>query len=137
MPPRSRQSRQPAAQSPRPPQCDAASAPRDGARITPTADGATSPYPPLQVQHGRLLVPVRVVPRAAHELVSLEASEIAIHLVAPPVDGAANDALIALLAVRLHTSRRAVTIARGARARHKLLAIAGLDVREFWRRIAL
>jgi uncharacterized protein YggU (UPF0235/DUF167 family) len=118
-------------------QCDAAPAPSDRATAAATGDGAASAYPPLRVQGGRLLVPVRVVPRAAHVSVRLEAGEVAIHLTAPPVDGAANDALIALLAARLHTPRHAIAVARGGRARHKLVAIEGLDADEFWRRLAL
>ena len=46
---------------------------------------------------------------------------------APPVDGAANEALITLLAKTLGRPRTAVTLAAGAGARLKILDIEGLD----------
>jgi uncharacterized protein len=49
---------------------------------------------------------------------------------APPVEGAANDALIALLAKALSVPRSRVTIVRGATARHKRIAVAGLSAEE-------
>jgi hypothetical protein len=44
---------------------------------------------------------------------------------AAPVDGAANAALIALLADRLNLPRRDIAILRGVTARQKQVAIAG------------
>ena len=49
-----------------------------------------------------------------------------VRLQAPPVDGAANAALIALLAKLLGVSRRAVTIVAGERSREKRVHIAGI-----------
>lgn len=46
---------------------------------------------------------------------------------APPVDGAANDALVALIAKAVGRPRSAVTLAAGASARLKMLEIEGLD----------
>lgn len=46
-----------------------------------------------------------------------------VRLSAPPVDGKANDALVAWLAAELHLPRRAVRLERGASARRKLLAL--------------
>ena len=48
-----------------------------------------------------------------------------VRVAAPPVDGAANDALIAFLADALHVPRRAVRIVSGERSRQKRVAIAG------------
>jgi hypothetical protein len=50
-----------------------------------------------------------------------------IRLAAPPVDGAANDALIRFLAERLEVSRSAVRIEAGASGRSKVVAIEGID----------
>lgn len=47
---------------------------------------------------------------------------------APPVDGAANDAIVELLAATLGVPRRAVTIARGQTGRNKQVDVAGIDV---------
>jgi uncharacterized protein YggU (UPF0235/DUF167 family) len=46
---------------------------------------------------------------------------------APPVDGAANEALIALIAKAVGRPRSAVTLAAGASARLKMLDVEGLD----------
>ena len=49
-----------------------------------------------------------------------------VRLAAPPVEGAANDALIEFLAKRLGAPRRAVRIVSGERGRQKRVAIAGV-----------
>lgn len=48
-------------------------------------------------------------------------------IAAPPVDGAANDSLIALLAKALGVSRRAVRIVSGESSRSKLIQVDGID----------
>lgn len=48
-----------------------------------------------------------------------------VRVTAPPVDGAANDALIAFLAKSLGLPRSAVTLAAGDRARVKRLRLTG------------
>ncbi len=49
-----------------------------------------------------------------------------VRLAAPPVDGAANSALIDLLAEALDVPRRAVTIVAGASSRSKLVQVDGI-----------
>jgi hypothetical protein len=49
-----------------------------------------------------------------------------VRLGAAPVDGAANDALVRLLAESLDVPRRAVRLVSGERARQKRVRIAGL-----------
>jgi uncharacterized protein YggU (UPF0235/DUF167 family) len=60
-----------------------------------------------------------------------------VHVCAPPVQGAANAALQTLLAERLGLPPRTVTVARGATARHKLVAIEGVTADDLWRRLGL
>jgi uncharacterized protein (TIGR00251 family) len=50
-----------------------------------------------------------------------------IRLAAPPVDGAANAALVAFLADALGVPRRDVAIVAGEKSRDKRVQIAGLD----------
>ena len=50
-----------------------------------------------------------------------------IRLAAPPVDGAANEALVRFLAERLGVARAAVRIDAGISARSKVVAIDGID----------
>lgn len=49
-----------------------------------------------------------------------------VRLAAPPVDGAANDALMLLLARELDVPRRAITIVSGASSRSKLVQVEGI-----------
>ena len=70
---------------------------------------------------------VRVIPRAPRTRVDGErGGSILIRLAAPPVDGAANDALVAFLSDTLGVPRRAVTIVSGEKSRDKRVQIAGL-----------
>jgi uncharacterized protein YggU (UPF0235/DUF167 family) len=95
----------------------------------------TATYPSLRVEGGRLLVPIRLTPRAARAALTLEHGELRARLPAPPVEGAANAALVALLAERLGVPKRAIELVRGATVRHKLVAVSGLDAATFWRRL--
>jgi uncharacterized protein (TIGR00251 family) len=76
---------------------------------------------------------VRVTPRARKSAVTglVEGADgrvaIAVKLAAPPVDGAANQALIAFLAAELGVGRSAVQIVSGEKSRLKTVRIAGLS----------
>jgi uncharacterized protein (TIGR00251 family) len=73
-----------------------------------------------------LLLEVQVVPRASRERIGpLVGGRIKVQLTAPPVDGAANEALVALLARALDVPRRQVRIVRGERGRKKTVHVAG------------
>ena len=52
---------------------------------------------------------------------------ILIRLAAPPVDGAANDALIAFLSEALSLPRRNISIVSGEKSRDKRVQVAGLE----------
>ena len=51
-----------------------------------------------------------------------------VRLSAPPVEGAANEALIDFLARRLRVPQRAIRLVSGERGRRKRVAIAGVTV---------
>jgi uncharacterized protein (TIGR00251 family) len=71
---------------------------------------------------------VRVIPRAGRSgFGGLRDGALLVRLAAAPVDGAANDELIALLAKTLRIPRRAITIVSGERSRTKRVRIAGID----------
>jgi uncharacterized protein YggU (UPF0235/DUF167 family) len=80
-------------------------------------------------------VAVRVTPRARRNALTLEGETLRAWLTAPPVDGAANAALLALLAERLGLPNRAVTLLRGESSREKLVAIEGVSAEEFRKRL--
>ena len=56
----------------------------------------------------------------------VEAGELRVRVAAPPVDGAANAALIRLLAHELEVAPSAVRLVSGATGRHKVIAVTGL-----------
>ncbi len=54
-----------------------------------------------------------------------------VRVVAPPLDGRANDALRRLLAGRFDVSPSSVIVVRGQRSRDKLVRIDGIDQAAF------
>ena len=76
---------------------------------------------------------VRLTPRGGREAIDGWALDndgrpyLKVRVAAPPVEGAANAALISFLAKALGVSRSSLTIASGAAARLKLIDIAGCD----------
>lgn len=71
-------------------------------------------------------IAVRVTPRASRDLLAAGTAEhFAARLAAPPVDGAANEALVALIAKSFGVPRRAVALIAGETARLKRIRIAG------------
>ena len=70
---------------------------------------------------------VRVQPRAARtEIAGAHGGALRVRLQAPPVDGAANEALVAFLAEELGVGRRHVRIVAGAASRTKTVEIDDL-----------
>lgn len=70
-------------------------------------------------------------------MVGLHGDEIRLRVNAPPVDGAANEAVVWLLAERLGVPRSAVEVAAGAAARHKVVLVAGVTRGEAAQRLGL
>jgi uncharacterized protein (TIGR00251 family) len=72
-------------------------------------------------------IDVRVIPRAKKTAIGGERDgALVVRVAAPPVDGAANDALIDFLSSTLRIPRRAITIVSGERGRQKRIAISGV-----------
>ena len=70
---------------------------------------------------------VRVIPRAGRTgLGGYRNGVLVVRLAAAPVDGAANDALIAFLADLFEQPKRDVAVVAGHKSRNKRIAIAGL-----------
>jgi len=75
-----------------------------------------------------LLVEVHVTPRASRSAVQgVHDGRLKVALDAPPVDGEANAALIALLAKLLKLPKRQIELVRGQTSRHKTLLLTGVD----------
>ena len=75
-------------------------------------------------------VTVRVIPRSRRNALEWHAGVLKARLTAPPVDGAANEALLSLLAEKLGLPRRSISIVQGAASRQKIVEIAGMTVEE-------
>ncbi|HET6668912.1 MAG TPA: DUF167 domain-containing protein [Pyrinomonadaceae bacterium] len=75
----------------------------------------------------KLSFTVRVVPRASRTQIVGEADgALRVRVAAPPVDGAANDELVRVLARALKVSRSAVAITAGQTSRLKRVAVSGI-----------
>ena len=57
----------------------------------------------------------------------MRAGAFLVRLAAPPVDGAANDALLAFLADILHVPRRNIMLVSGEKSRDKRVQVTGMD----------
>jgi len=78
---------------------------------------------------GRVGFAVYVTPRAGRtEVAGEREGAVWVRLTAPPVEGKANAALLALLASALEVPRRSVEIVAGESARRKQVRVSGLDV---------
>jgi uncharacterized protein len=74
---------------------------------------------------------VHARPRAhASRIAAVRNGALAVQLAAPPVDGAANDELVATLAQALSVPKRNVQVVRGKSSRVKLVEVFGLSVDE-------
>lgn len=78
---------------------------------------------------------VHVIPRSSRNSLIWEKETLKVHLTTPPVDGAANEALIALLAQHLKLPKRAISIVQGTTSRQKVVEIADLTLEDIKRRI--
>ncbi len=67
---------------------------------------------------------MRVTPGASRDTVVVEEDMVHLRVTAPPADGAANEAVLRLLAAALGRPQRDLTLLRGAAARIKSIGIA-------------
>jgi uncharacterized protein len=80
---------------------------------------------------------VRVIPRAGVTKISgIRDGRLLVRLAAAPVDGAANDALIALLSKSLGVPARNITVTAGQRGRNKRIVLSGARVEQASQRLA-
>ena len=87
--------------------------------------------PVLAERGGDALLAVRLQPRAGRtEVAGLHGDALKIRVAAPPVEGAANDALRRFLADRLALPLARVHIERGATSRAKVVRLQGIPAAE-------
>lgn len=99
-------------------------------------EGGVTTAPPLpaclQVRgKDRFWLAIKAQPRAHRtELAGLLGAELRVRVAAPPVDNAANEALLRFLAELLGLARASVRLVRGQRSAHKVFEVSGLTARE-------
>jgi len=92
----------------------------------------------LRVQADGVLLSVKLQPRAsANEIGDALGNELRIKVTAPPVDSAANEALVKLLAQQLDCPRNRVELVRGHTSRHKTVKLYGLAPEEVVKRLGM
>jgi uncharacterized protein len=78
---------------------------------------------------GSIRFAVRLTPRGGADRVEGVSDEgvLLVRVAAPPVDGAANEALVKLIARELDIAPSGVRIVSGASGRQKLVAVSGVE----------
>jgi uncharacterized protein (TIGR00251 family) len=84
-----------------------------------------------------VVLDVRVIPRASKsQIAGTRGGALLIRLNAPPLDGAANDELIRLLADTLDIPKRDIAVISGERSRSKRVRVAGRTADDVRRRLS-
>jgi uncharacterized protein (TIGR00251 family) len=82
----------------------------------------------ISIQPDGVSLAIKLQPRAsANEIGKPLGAELRVKVTAPPVDAAANEALLRLLAERLDCQRSRVEILRGHTSRHKIVKLHGFS----------
>ncbi|MDH7600665.1 MAG: DUF167 domain-containing protein [Armatimonadota bacterium] len=83
-------------------------------------------------------VKVRVIPRGSkNEIVGWRGDALCVKVTSPPLEGAANEALVKFLANVLQVRKSDVRIVNGERSREKLVAVSGLTAEEIRARLGV
>lgn len=88
----------------------------------------------IRDQPDGVLLSVRLQPRASrNEIGEPSGTELRIKVTAPPVDSAANEAMVRLIARELNLSRNRVRLVRGRTSRHKVVQLHGVRLEDLRR----
>jgi uncharacterized protein (TIGR00251 family) len=101
-----------------------------------TRDDNTPFHGYLRAQPDGTLLSVKLQPRASiNEIGEPLGDELRIKVTAPPVDAAANEALVQLLADRLDCACGRVELVRGYKSRHKVVKLHGFTPQEVFQKL--
>jgi uncharacterized protein len=85
----------------------------------------------LEQVAGGIRIRLKVQPRASRtEVLGVQGDMLKVRLSAPPVDGAANEALLRFLSNRLSVPRSAVRLISGQASRSKVVLIQGAGLQQ-------
>ena len=79
---------------------------------------------------------IHVQPKSSQAKILIENGSIRVWVNAPPVDGAANDAVVKLFSKALKIAKSKISIIRGESSREKTLRIEGLTENEITERLS-
>jgi uncharacterized protein (TIGR00251 family) len=97
-----------------------------------------TPATPIEPTPTGIRLRLHVQPRASRtELVGRHGDALKLRVAAPPVAGAANDALVRWLADRLGVPRSAVRVTAGTTGRSKTVTVDGVDPAAAARRLGV
>ena len=103
-----------------------------------TGNSLVTTAPPLMATATGVRLRLHVQPRAVRsELAGLYGDALKVRVAAPPVDGAANEALVRFLAQQLGVARSAVRVESGAGSRTKVVAVEGITLEVARQRLGL
>jgi uncharacterized protein (TIGR00251 family) len=92
--------------------------------------------PYLRAQPDGIWLAIKLQPRAsANEIGEVLGNELRIKVTAPPVDSAANEALVRFLAETLDCARNRVELVRGQTSRHKTVRVCGMTAEDVVKRL--
>jgi uncharacterized protein (TIGR00251 family) len=99
----------------------------DVSRVTAQTSGGPAALAITERAAGIVRFSVRVQPRASRSAIEgVHGDALRVRLSAPPVDGAANEALVELLAKALGVAKRDVRVVAGAASRSKVIEVEGV-----------
>lgn len=91
----------------------------------------------MRIQPDGVLLSIKLQPRAsANEIGEPLGEELRVKVTAPPVDSAANEALVRLLAEELDCPRNRVELVRGHSSRHKIVKLYGMSQESVTRKLS-
>ncbi len=92
----------------------------------------------VQASVDGVIIRVYVAPRSSvNKVVGEHNGSVKVALTAPPVEGAANKALVEFLAKALGVPKASVVLVSGETSRNKSVAVAGIDVSEAMRKLGV
>ena len=99
---------------------------------------ASTSLPVISAGAAGIRLQIRVMPRASKAAVAgVREGRLIVRVTAPPVDNAANDAVVELLSSVLDLPRRALSIVSGHSAREKTIVAAGITEADARRRLGI
>jgi len=91
----------------------------------------------MRAEPDEVWLSIKLQPRASVNAIGdVMGNELRVKVTAPPVDSAANEALIRFLAETLDCARNKIELVRGQTSRHKTVRLLGMSAEDVAKRIA-